>query len=413
MKNKLYFIIGLFFIISFTNAQNYKQKTLEVEFPNGVANQSVDILLGNHSISGWIEVTISGFYNYENSVGIIRKIIHVGAHHNNWIWYHPTSRIVEADGLLIDNIFIGDFVWDSSINQYKIPIYHTKASGNSYNIHITQHSRTNAIVDNATLSNFYTKAPQGNNKHQVYYNHNVGIGTNDPQHKLDVNGSFRAGNEDNQFTYNGHADVILKFKDRGNGGKAIVHDAFNTLTLNYDEDFDGGTRLGRSFLVRGNSFTAGNGDNQFIYNGHADVVLKASDRGNGGRAIVHDAFNTLTLNYDEDFNGGTRLGRSFLVKGNNASLQGKLEAKEVKVTETPTADFVFEKDYKLPTLQEVEKHIKEKKHLPEIASAKEMEKEGVNVGEFQIQLLQKIEELTLYIIEQNKRIEELEKNKTN
>ena len=52
----------------------------------------------------------------------------------------------------------------------------------------------------------------------------------------------------------------------------------------------------------------------------------------------------------------------------------------------------------------MEKHIKEKKHLPEIASAKQMEKEGVNVGEFQIKLLQKIEELTLYTIEQNKQL---------
>ncbi|WP_235696132.1 hypothetical protein [Epilithonimonas caeni] len=91
----------------------------------------------------------------------------------------------------------------------------------------------------------------------------------------------------------------------------------------------------------------------------------------------------------------------------NVAVSGKLEATEVKVTQGPTADFVFEEDYGLPTLEEVEKHIKEKKHLPEIASAKEMEKEGVNVGEFQIKLLQKIEELTLYSIEQNKQIKEL------
>nr|WP_050022427.1 hypothetical protein [Chryseobacterium sp. P1-3] len=51
------------------------------------------------------------------------------------------------------------------------------------------------------------------------------------------------------------------------------------------------------------------------------------------------------------------------------------------------------------------KNISEKKkHLPEIASAKEMEKEGVNIGEFQIKLLQKIEELTLYTIELNKKV---------
>ncbi|MDY3339289.1 hypothetical protein PG279_08885 [Riemerella anatipestifer] len=93
----------------------------------------------------------------------------------------------------------------------------------------------------------------------------------------------------------------------------------------------------------------------------------------------------------------------------NAMLQGRFEAKEVKVTTTPTADFVFAEDYQLPKLEEVEKHIRDKKHLPEIASATQMEKEGVNIGEFQIKLLQKIEELTLYIIELNKRINELEK----
>ncbi|WP_407487812.1 hypothetical protein [Elizabethkingia anophelis] len=90
----------------------------------------------------------------------------------------------------------------------------------------------------------------------------------------------------------------------------------------------------------------------------------------------------------------------------NASLQGKLEAKEIKVTTTPTADFVFEDTYQLPNLASVEKHIKEKKHLPEIASAAEMQKEGVNIGDFQIKLLQKIEELTLYSIEQNKQNKE-------
>ena len=71
----------------------------------------------------------------------------------------------------------------------------------------------------------------------------------------------------------------------------------------------------------------------------------------------------------------------------NAALYGKFEAKGIKVTTSPSADFVFEENYDLPTLESIENHIKEKKHLPEIASAKEMEKNGVNVGKFQIQLL--------------------------
>lgn len=97
----------------------------------------------------------------------------------------------------------------------------------------------------------------------------------------------------------------------------------------------------------------------------------------------------------------------WLSPNGNMSISNKIEAKEVKVTSTPTADFVFEEDYALPKLEEVEKHIKSKKHLPEIASAKDMMKEGVNIGEFQIKLLQKIEELTLYSIEQNKQINRL------
>ncbi|WP_052248329.1 hypothetical protein [Chryseobacterium taiwanense] len=163
------------------------------------------------------------------------------------------------------------------------------------------------------------------------------------------------------------------------------------------------------------TFRATSNNNYFFYNGAGDLELKYEARGTGGRAIVHDTGNILSLNYGNDFSGGTRIGDTFLVKGDNASLQGKFESKEIKVTLTPTADFVFEEDYDLPKLEEVEKHIKEKKHLPEIASAKEMEKDGVNVGEFQIKLLQKIEELTLYTIEQNKRIKELESkiNKTN
>lgn len=92
----------------------------------------------------------------------------------------------------------------------------------------------------------------------------------------------------------------------------------------------------------------------------------------------------------------------------NMKVNAKIEAKEIRVTLTPTADFVFEENYELPKLKDVEKFIKENKHLPEVASAKVMEKEGVNVGEFQIKLLQKIEELTLYVIDQQKKIETLE-----
>ena len=88
----------------------------------------------------------------------------------------------------------------------------------------------------------------------------------------------------------------------------------------------------------------------------------------------------------------------------NVLLSGKLEASELKVTVSPTADFVFEENYKLLSLEFIEDFVKKYKHLPLIASGDEMRNNGVNIGEFQIQLLQKVEELTIYTINQQNEI---------
>jgi hypothetical protein len=77
---------------------------------------------------------------------------------------------------------------------------------------------------------------------------------------------------------------------------------------------------------------------------------------------------------------------------------GTIRAQEVKV-DMEGADFVFEGDYNLQSLAEVETFINVNKHLPDIAPAKEMQENGVSVGEMNAKLLQKIEELTLYIIQ--------------
>ena len=72
-------------------------------------------------------------------------------------------------------------------------------------------------------------------------------------------------------------------------------------------------------------------------------------------------------------------------------------------------DFVFEKNYKLPSLKDVEKHIAIKKHLPDVPSASEIKKNGINLAEMNMALLKKVEELTLYAIDQNKKLEEQQK----
>lgn len=98
---------------------------------------------------------------------------------------------------------------------------------------------------------------------------------------------------------------------------------------------------------------------------------------------------------------------------------GTIRAQEVKIEINAGADFVFAEDYNLKPLSQVEAFVKDNKHLPEIPSDKQMQEDGLSVNEFQIKLLQKIEELTLYLIDQNKenemlktRVQELE-NKFN
>ncbi len=81
-------------------------------------------------------------------------------------------------------------------------------------------------------------------------------------------------------------------------------------------------------------------------------------------------------------------------QGYKLAVNGKIRAKEIKV-DTGWSDFVFYDNYELPTLIEVENHIKEKGHLKDIPSAKEVEENGIFLGEMDAKLLQKVEELTL------------------
>ena len=82
------------------------------------------------------------------------------------------------------------------------------------------------------------------------------------------------------------------------------------------------------------------------------------------------------------------------------AVSGQVHAQEVKVSITvPGPDYVFDKEYKLTSLEDIKTYIDQNKHLPEVPSATEVEKNGVNLGEMNALLLKKIEELTLYVIE--------------
>ncbi|KAA1244076.1 hypothetical protein [Aquimarina sp. RZ0] len=90
------------------------------------------------------------------------------------------------------------------------------------------------------------------------------------------------------------------------------------------------------------------------------------------------------------------------------AVEGSIGSRQVVVQTGNWSDFVFEKEYQLPSLAEVENHIQEHGHLSEIPSEEEVIKNGIDLGEMDAKLLQKIEELTLYTIQQEKEIRRLQ-----
>jgi hypothetical protein len=122
-----------------------------------------------------------------------------------------------------------------------------------------------------------------------------------------------------------------------------------------------------------------------------------------------------------DGDNNVRVTNSLFVTGNigigtsspgshKLAVEGTIGARKVKVTSVaPWPDYVFAKDYKLPSIHSIEKYIEEHQHLPGIPSAEIVAKEGIDLGEMNAKLLEKIEQLTLYIVEINKRLEVLEK----
>jgi len=144
--------------------------------------------------------------------------------------------------------------------------------------------------------------------------------------------------------------------------------------------------------------------------GSKDFLITNPEGGNiiFGTGLWNNEIASMTI----DTNGNVGIGTSSVVDGSDTyklSVDGRVRADAVKVY-TSWADYVFEADYELPTLSEVEMHIAKFGHLKDIPSAAEVEANGIELGEMNKLLLQKIEELTLYVIDLNKEVEMLKKN---
>ncbi|WP_369014668.1 hypothetical protein [Flavobacterium anhuiense] len=194
-------------------------------------------------------------------------------------------------------------------------------------------------------------------------NGNVGIGTTLPNAKLEIFNTAKAGH------------LVLSANDNPNADM---------------------TRIDIDFNVANQYHTVGR---------ISSFYLNSADGGSGGLRFFTRENGALNEKMNINHNGNVGIGKSNPT--NKLDVNGAIHSKEVKEDMTGWSDFVFKKDYALPTLEEVEKHIAEKGHLENIPSEEEVLKNGINLGEMNAKLLQKIEELTLYNIQQQKQINAL------
>jgi len=162
--------------------------------------------------------------------------------------------------------------------------------------------------------------------------------------------------------------------------------------------------------VRG-SIISGNADFANSVSGSFLQIQQGSASGNtfssiGAFSAGGAAWNNLVFQV-----GGGNVGIGTTTPSHKLSVNGTVRAKEV-IVDTNWSDYVFADDYKLQSLASVEAQIKSTKHLPGVPSAQEIAEKGVSVGNMQAVLLAKIEELTLHVIAQEKRLQAVESENT-
>ncbi|HPI00288.1 MAG TPA: hypothetical protein PK772_08160 [Chitinophagaceae bacterium] len=268
----------------------------------------------------------------------------------------------------------------------------------------------------------------------------VGIGTNAPKEKLDVIGGIRSVINSNEGGY-----ISLSNPSKTDPAAAATWNIYN-MTGGYGNSlqfwgYSSTETLGPKLIIADNGNITFKGliripmasaiDNQspgitpwpgddFKYNGeylnHYGLGFHLYEFDNGstkgtnaylsgyyGVNFFTGGCNRLRINYDGNVGIGTTTPTEKL------SVNGNIKAKKLIVTQTGWADYVFDKAYTLMPVDSLSTYIKTHKHLPEMPTTKDVQNNGVDVGNNQALLLKKIEELTLYIIEQHKEIEALKK----
>ncbi len=227
----------------------------------------------------------------------------------------------------------------------------------------------------------------------IYTNNNVAVGTSDS--------SYQISGYTGYFKFRMHSDTYA---------------AFLPIT-----GIAPGILFGKNSDT--NSVFSGSAIGLSTSNGHYFTNAVPNDfcfRSAVGGSIIFGALTTSSTDAEQMriFNNGMvrinnslQIGTRNIPTGYNLSVDGKIICNELKVRlSNAWPDYVFEKNYELKSIDELDQFIKQNKHLPNIPSAKEVEANGIDIGEMNRKLIEKVEELTLYVIELKKEIDVIKKD---